>query len=186
MDTSVFSDHRLCEAFWSCSPIPQAIVDPRGKIVLVNAAWSTLLGYSKSELEGRHFKEITHPADLNGDISEVSRLISDPTSDGYTMVKRYISKQGEVVWVELHVFAIRAEAGSLECFAVCIVPLPATLAQTGDRSDSLLRSFGSGCVALVKDRPREFLIAVVIGLVAAGRIPVDSIVEIIKSFFVAK
>jgi hypothetical protein len=41
-------------------------------------------------------------------------------------------------------------------------------------------------VALVKDRPREFLIAVVLGLVAAGRIPVDSVVEIVKSFFVAK
>ena len=155
-------------------------------MVLVNAAWTTLLGYSKAELEGKHFREITHPADLNGDISEVSRLISDPTTDGYTMVKRYISKRGEIVWVELHVFAIRAEAGSLECFSVCIIPLPATLAQTVDRGDSLLRSFGSGCVALVKDRPREFLIAVVIGLVAAGRIPVDSIVEIIKSFFVAK
>lgn len=184
METELFKDIRYDAAFWTESPIPHAIVSTEGYFVRVNPAWTKLLGYGSSELQGTNFTEITHPGDIKSDQREVQQLLSDNDSRGYSMVKRYITKTGSTVWVELHVSAIRQPDGSIECFAVCVIPLPNhdrfKVEQAGD--GYLVRP-AVRWADMVRDNPRESIFLVIVMLMAFKAIPVENIFEIIKHFF---
>ncbi|MEA2144727.1 MAG: fold, partial [Solirubrobacteraceae bacterium] len=45
------------------STVGLALVDEQGLLVTVNNALSAMLGYTRAELEGRTFLDITHPDD---------------------------------------------------------------------------------------------------------------------------
>lgn len=178
-----FNDSRLHAAFWDASPIPHAIVSIKGTFLRVNEAWAHLLGYAKAELLGSHFGKITHPSDIDGDQGEVNRLLTDPSSTGYSMVKRYLSKQGASVWVELHVVAIRDSEQAVEYFAVVVVPIPSPVTGNAGNARSNLTRLVDCYIDLLTRRPRECLAALVIGLVAIRAIPISSLAEIIKAYF---
>lgn len=180
---SYFNDARLHAAFWDASPVPHAIVSTKGTFLRVNEAWAKLLGYSRSELIGNHFRTITHPADIDADQSEVSRLLTDPDAHGYSMVKRYLSKQGTAVWVELHVVAIRDAESTLESFAVVVVPLPVPGPRDTGHPPSHLTRLVDCYIELLTRRPRECLAALVLGLVAVGAIPIGSVIELVRAYF---
>jgi len=186
VDDSNLTDPRVIDAYWHRSPTPKALVSRDGIIELVNDAWYRLLGYAYHELVGKHFREITHPADLAADTAEVARLLRDRGEEGYSMEKRYISKRGAVVRVELHVTAIRAPSGDVDFFAVVIIPLPeAALPPIPAGAGVLVRGMGR-CCDLISNRPREFLVFALLGLVAIGRIPAEPLVEFVKSLFFPK
>ena len=142
-----------------------------------------MLGYSRSELVGSHFRSITHPSDIDNDQHEVQRLRDDPHAEGFTLEKRYITKRGAIVWVELYVFAIRDDENKIEYFAVLAIELPAALAVKDAAPEPWFRRFGGCVLELVKTRPREFLVFCVIGLVASGRIPAQLIIDSIVNAF---
>ena len=183
MEPELFRDQEHQKSFWRDSPIPYAIVSPKGDFVHVNPAWAKLLGYSESELTGANFASITHPQDLEADKAELQRIINVPSSTGYSMVKRYISKSGGTVWVELHVSAIREPDGKLKDCAVTVIPLP-------NHDSFKIEQVEGGYVVrpsmrifdLVRDNPRESIIASLIVLVGFKVIPVEGVLEIIKTF----
>lgn len=186
MDDSILSDARIVDAFWHRSPIPQAIVDRDGILRYTNDAWFRLLGFAYHELVGKHFKEFTHPADLSADASELQRLLTNREAEGYSLDKRYLSKRGAIVRVELHVSAIRSVSGDVELFAVVVVPLPVdAVAPVVARSPVLGRAIAR-CFDLISNRPREFLVFALLGLIALGRIPAEPLIEFVKSLFLPK
>jgi len=172
---------RLFAVLWDHSPIPQAVVSTAGNFIDTNPAWAELLGYSRLELAGRNFASITHPGDIDADKAEVRSLIENSGETGYSMVKRYLSKQGSIVWVELHVFAIRGSDSKLEYFAVCAIPLPDVVPITksipnGNHCSRLIGNVAS----LIKSNPRECLVFCIIALVAIGKIPYQTFVDSLK------
>lgn len=179
---SYFTDSRLHAAFWDNSPIPHAIVSVKGTFLRVNEAWAELLGYAKAELLGSHFGKITHPADLDGDQGEVTRLITDPNAAGYSMVKRYLSKQGTAVWVELHVVAIRDSEQTLEYFAVVVVPLPSTNVGGTDNRRNVFVRVVDCYLNLLTSRPRECLVFAVLMLVATRTVGIADLIELVKTY----
>ena len=118
-----FRDTSYRLAFFDDAPIPIAYVGTDGAFLDCNAAWCDLTGYAKAELERMGFQRITHPDDLDGDADMVRRCLSGE-SDGYSMVKRYIKKQGDTVWFTLHVRVIREVSGDVRHFISWAVPLP--------------------------------------------------------------
>lgn len=186
MDDTFLTDARVIDAYWHRSPTPKALVSRDGIIELVNESWFRLLGYAFHELVGHHFKEFTHPADYAADAAELARLIRDRGEEGYSLEKRYLSKRGAIVRVELHVTAIRSASGDVEFFAVVVIPLPeTTVAPLVSGPGVLSRAMGR-CCDLISTRPREFLVFALLGLVAIGRIPADPLVEFVKALFVPK
>ena len=178
------SEDQFYTAFWEESPIPLSVVDRTGRFVAVNSAWTELLGYARSELQGRHFREVTHPADISGDEAEVARLAADPDAAGYSLVKRYIHKHGPSLWVELHVRAVRNTEQELECFAVCIVPLPVVpQIQPSTAQPGVWRLVALCFVDLVKTHPKQCIFAASLAIVAAGKIPLQPFVTVLERFF---
>jgi PAS domain S-box-containing protein len=73
-----------------------------GQYLEVNNQLCTLLGYSEQELKTKTYQSITHPEDLINDHSNLVK-IKDGEMRDYSMQKRYITKSGAIVWVNLSV-----------------------------------------------------------------------------------
>ena len=89
-----------------------ALTAPDGRWFRVNAALTTLLGYSQEELCTMRFQDVTHPDDLAENLALKRELMSGEIP-GYAMDKRFIRKDGEVVWASLQVSPVRDEKGEV-------------------------------------------------------------------------
>ena len=97
------------------APIGAAMVSLDFHFTRVNAAFCRLLGYSAEELLRLTFPEITHLDDLAQDRVEVDRLRRGEI-DQYTTDKRYLCKDGRVVWGHLSLQPVCDAVGAVVCF----------------------------------------------------------------------
>jgi len=81
-----------------------------GRFIRVNAKLCDIVGYPLDELLTRTFAQLTHPDDLamSLEATEKMRLGELPN---YSTEKRYVRKDGRVVWISLNATAIRADRG---------------------------------------------------------------------------
>ena len=69
-----------------------------------------MLGYTEDELLQKTFLQLTHPDDVRKSKEQSDALCRGDVSS-YRLEKRYIRKDGEVLWGDLAVSAIRDEEG---------------------------------------------------------------------------
>ena len=81
-----------------------------GVSLLSNRKICEIHGYSMEELANLTYRDYTHPEDLDKDEAGMQQLLSGEGSI-FTIEKRYIHKQGHIVWVNLNVSLVRDEAG---------------------------------------------------------------------------
>ena len=93
------------------APVGLAHVGLGGEWLAVNARLCEILGYAREELLATRFQSLTHPADLAADLDQALRLVSGEVSS-YTMPKRYVRKDGTVVWARLTGSLVRDAAGA--------------------------------------------------------------------------
>ena len=85
--------------------------DPRtGRLLRVNDRYCEITGYSREELLSTTVWHLTHPDDLGEDWGRFQRMLRGEISE-YDNEKRYLHKDGRVVWVHVTVRAIRDESG---------------------------------------------------------------------------
>lgn len=87
------------------SPVAVCIVGVDGRWIYPHQRIAQWLGYEINELEALDFQTITHPDDLRTGLANVQRLINRE-ANYYQMEKRYIAKDGAIVWVRLTVTAL--------------------------------------------------------------------------------
>lgn len=83
-----------------------------GQFIDVNPAAAAFLGYSQAELAGMKVKDVTYPDDLNDTFGALQQVLSGQR-DAVTLEKRYIRKDGQVVWSNSGVTAVRSESGDV-------------------------------------------------------------------------
>lgn len=76
-----------------------------GKFIRINQKYCDIVGYRKDDMTEATFMEITHPDDLQEDLDNMEKL-KKGLIDEFTMEKRYLHKDGKIVWVDLTVSAI--------------------------------------------------------------------------------
>jgi two-component system sensor histidine kinase/response regulator len=103
------------------SAVGQALADPAsGRFLRVNRAFCELTGYSREELLQMAFSDLSHPDDRVGDAVPVRRVVEGRT-ETWTGEKRYVRKDGGVLWVHVMGTLIRDAAGSpLRTFAAIL------------------------------------------------------------------
>ena len=95
-----------CDALFEAAPTAMAVIGADHHFVRCNGAYSELTGFSRSELLSRTWQSITHPDDVDGEFGGTEAAKQDRNHPSYTITKRYLSKRGDVVWVNLHVRGI--------------------------------------------------------------------------------
>jgi PAS domain S-box-containing protein len=99
------SDQRFHAAFENAA-IGMALIAPDGNFLKVNNALCELTGYSEKELLSRNLMDITHPDDQENSLKNMHKTLSGEINH-YHLEKRYIHKQGQVIWVLLSISLVR-------------------------------------------------------------------------------
>lgn len=91
-------------------PLGMNIMGLDYRFVVVNAAFSQIVGYSRDELTKLKSADITYAEDRETDVGQAKRLLSGELPY-YKMEKRLVKKQGEIVWIALTRSIIRSADG---------------------------------------------------------------------------
>lgn len=87
--------------------IEQVALDD-GRLLAVNERLCVLLGYSREELLGKTFEQMTLPADLPAEQNLLRRLGAGELPR-YTIEKRYLRKEGRPLWVRVTTSSVNGE-----------------------------------------------------------------------------
>ncbi len=87
-----------------------AILGLDGSFLQVNPALQKLLGYGAEELEGKNSSAVAHPEDLDK-TSALHRELAAGERESYEVERRYVKKDGRVIWGRLNVSLIRTPEG---------------------------------------------------------------------------
>ena len=97
-------------AIFDQAPIATALLDRQGRPIISNSHLSKMVGYSNDELSKMTFADFTYPEDVDKDLNQFDELIEGKIS-AYNMEKRYVHKNGSLIWANLFVTLLRGEHG---------------------------------------------------------------------------
>jgi diguanylate cyclase (GGDEF)-like protein/PAS domain S-box-containing protein len=135
--------------YFNLGLIGMAITSLEKGWVDVNEKLCEILGYSREELVELSWAEVTHPDDLEADLTEFQRVITGEI-EGYTMDKRFIRKDGIVIYASISVNCIRRDDGAIDHFVAFVQDIT-------DRktAEIKLNKMNTELESLVKNRTRE-------------------------------
>ena len=103
------SEEKFRQAFQN-APIGMALCNMDGSFIQANPAYYQMLDFTENELKQMTFEDFTHPKDLARQMAYVEQCRRGEI-DNYQMDKRYIKKDGEIIWVNMIATITKDEAG---------------------------------------------------------------------------
>ena len=119
------AQEELCESeerfrsYFELGLIGMAITSPRKGILEVNEEICKTLGYERDELLRKTWAELTHPGDIAADVAEFNRVLVGEI-DGYSLDKRFIRKDGRVIYATISLKCLRLADGSVDYFLALV------------------------------------------------------------------
>ena len=180
------SENRFRTAFED-APYGMCIAGLDGRFLHANAALSHMLGYSTEELQSGAWQAITHPDDLERS-QQIAVRFSKGLDTTLELEKRYLHKQGQVVWVHVKISAVKDSQGTLAHYITQVEDITlrkqadeakaflASLVESsqdaivGTNPEGIIMSWNRGAADLYGYRAEEML-----GKSAAGLIPADRV-----------
>ena len=106
-----FESDRRFRTIFDAAAIGIAVIDMTGRIIETNPALHDMLGYSADDLRAMTLSELTHEPDLDADVAVMGELLAG-RRDSYRVEKRYVRKDGKVVWGRLAASLVRDDDGT--------------------------------------------------------------------------
>jgi diguanylate cyclase (GGDEF)-like protein/PAS domain S-box-containing protein len=97
-------------AIFENAAVGMTMTDAQGRLMHANPAFCRMLGYSAAELADRPFAEITHPDDV-AENERLYRALTSGQMSQFQMRKRYVRKDGALVWTQLNVSKVPSPGG---------------------------------------------------------------------------
>ena len=110
MESALLSEEKW-RTFFNRSTVGLAIASPFKGWVDVNPALCDMLGYSADELQAKTWIELTHPDDIARNLALFEQM-QRGESEGYSLDKRFIRKDGRIVDTFLAAAGIRDQTGA--------------------------------------------------------------------------
>lgn len=92
------------------------------RVIRINRKFAEFLGYSQAEMLQHTHRSVTHPDDVPLSVAYRQRLNAGELSE-FSQEKRYIRKDGSVVWGHVTVSAIRKADGSFDRHVVVVTDI---------------------------------------------------------------
>lgn len=149
------SESRFRTAFEN-SASGMCLISTQGQFLQVNTKLCEILGYSDSELLNLTFLQITYPEDLSISNNFVTKSI-EKQADQVHFEKRYIRKQGELIWAEVSSSLLRDEKDQPLYFITQIIDISErkkaeeALRESEERYRRLLVNLDAGVVVHAPD-----------------------------------
>lgn len=138
-ETALRENERRSRALLESAPVAVAHNAPDGRFEYVNTGLCKLLGYTAEELLGKTWQQVTHPEDVATDVALGQKVISGEMPF-YRLEKRYLHKDGTIVWVDLFGNFVLDEDGKVLQGVAVAVDITARR-QTQDQLRSSERQF---------------------------------------------
>ena len=97
----------------------RAISSPTKGWLQVNATLCEMLGYTQDELKQMTWAQLTHPDDLAADVGQFNRVMAGEI-DEYSIEKRFVRKDGQIVQTDLAVHGVRQDNGTVDYFVALL------------------------------------------------------------------
>jgi PAS domain S-box-containing protein len=123
------------------SPFSMIMTGKDMGIIKANSAFCSMLGYAEEDLIGMTFRNFTHPDHISNDDVSLLRLVAKDLPVYHTE-KRYIRRDGTIIWGSTTVTLIRNKKGEFQFSLAMIEDISArkTARAELDRSFSLLKA----------------------------------------------
>jgi len=105
------SEEKL-RAIFDIANIGVSITDNKGRYEIFNKWWCDYLGYSEKEISIKTFIDITYHEDIDISREYFQRVLSGEI-DKYRLEKRFIRKDGTVLWGDLSVSPVKDRDGNV-------------------------------------------------------------------------
>jgi PAS domain S-box-containing protein len=105
---AVAASEQLLSSVFDSAPVGITVIDVDGRWLRVNPECCRMLGYEPEDLIGASFASVTHPDDVGDDRRRLAEMVAG-TFDGRPVEKRYLHKDGSLVWAYVRAEMIRNE-----------------------------------------------------------------------------
>lgn len=99
------------------APTGMALVDLEWRLMEVNRAFAEMMGSTVAALRATPFSALSHPQDLQAERDQLQRLY-DGHQTHFSVEKRYVRADGNVVWAVLDVGLVRYAGGAPDHYVV--------------------------------------------------------------------
>jgi PAS domain S-box-containing protein len=107
------------------APLGIAVIEScKGKFLQVNPKICEIVQYTAEEMEKKQFLSITHPDDIAEDLKKLELLFTGQINS-FKREKRYIRKDGSIVWVSITAVALSKQRETLERHIIMVEDITA-------------------------------------------------------------
>ncbi|MEO5334415.1 MAG: PAS domain S-box protein [Magnetococcus sp. YQC-5] len=110
IERTLFEHVERFKSLFECSSLGIGIASPDGNLLQTNTALGKFLGYEEAELQGKNLSDFIHPEDREATRWELKDLI-ERMIPVEKMEKRYLRKDGQVVWCHASLSVVRNAEG---------------------------------------------------------------------------
>jgi PAS domain S-box-containing protein len=119
VEESLRKSESTIRSYFELPLIGIAVTSPTKGWLEVNDKLCDILGYERHELTQMTWVDVTYPDDLDADLEYFNQLLAG-TSEGYTMDKRFIRKNGQVIYANISVRCVRLSDRSIDYFVALV------------------------------------------------------------------
>ena len=124
--------------------------DTKGNFIYTSPAFCDLTGYSQKELLLMNYEDITHPDDIKESLKNIQHITNSKISN-YTMVKRYVNKNGTTILSNTHVSLVRDNFSREPHLIILIYDITRlnTVEQRLKETEALLRNMTNNTMEII-------------------------------------
>ena len=93
--------------------------DADGRFLRVNETYCEIVGYTRLELLARTFQDITYAEDLETELEQYLSLMRGELPS-YSLEKRYIRKDGSLIWIDVSI-SLQRDAAGQPAYAIAVL-----------------------------------------------------------------
>jgi PAS domain S-box-containing protein len=108
--------------YFNMSTVGMCVTAPNRRWIETNAHLRKMLGYTAEEFDQLTWNDLTHPDDLNADLGLFNQVLANKR-DSYELDKRFICKNGEVLYTSMYATCYRNTDGTVRYLLASLVDI---------------------------------------------------------------